>query len=288
MKEPNEKYKDTVFRLLYSNPTRALSLYNSINGTDYDDPSMLEYNTIENAIFMNMKNDLSFTIASQLNLYEHQSTSYVNIPLRDMLYISDILQKMIWKKSLYSSKRVKIPTPNFIVFYNGIEQRPEEEEIYLSDSYAVPVEHPALELKVRVLNINPGMNEEIKDKCPSLRDYMLYVERVRKYAETMELGKAVEMAVNECIADGIMPEFLTDQKALVTKLSIYEYDEEREMKLIRRDEREIGVEIGVELGSQKINELYSRLKNEERTEDLMRAIDDSEFRNSLLEAYSLA
>lgn len=111
--------------------------------------------------------------------------------------------------------------------------------------------------------------------------------RVRKYAETMELGKAVEMAVNECIADGIMPEFLTDQKALVTKLSIYEYDEEREMKLIRRDEREIGVEIGVELGSQKINELYSRLKNEERTEDLMRAIDDSEFRNSLLEAYSL-
>ncbi len=200
------------------------------------------------------------------------------------MYISDILQKMIWKKSLYSSKRVKIPTPNFIVFYNGIEQRPEEEEISLSDSYAVPVEHPALELKVRVLNINQGMNEEIKDKCPSLRDYMLYVERVRKYAETMELGKAVEMAVNECIADGIMPEFLTDQKALVTKLSIYEYDEEREMKLIRRDEREIGIE----LGSQKINELYSRLKNEERTEDLMRAIDDSEFRNSLLEAYSLA
>ncbi len=284
MKEPNEKYKDTVFRLLYSDPTRALSLYNSINGTDYDDPSMLEFNTIENAIFMNMKNDLSFTIASQLNLYEHQSSSYVNIPLRDLLYISDILQKMIWKKSLYSSKRVKIPTPNFIVFYNGIEKRSEVEIVCLSDSYAVPMEHPALELKVKVLNINPGMNEDIKDKCPSLRDYMLYVERVRKYAETMELGKAVEMAVNECIADGIMPEFLTDQKALVTKLSIYEYDEEREMKLIRKDEREIGIE----LGSQKINQLYSRLKHEKRTEDLMRAIDDSDFRNSLLETYSLA
>ena len=194
---------------------------------------------------------------------------------------------MIWKKSLYSSKRVKIPTPNFIVFYNGIEKRPEVEVICLSDSYAVPMEQPALELKVKVLNINPGMNEDIKDKYPSLRDYMLYVERVRKYAETMELGKAVEMAVNECIADGIMPEFLTDQKALVTKLSIYEYDEEREMKLIRKDERELGVEIGVELGSQKINELYSRLKNEKRTEDLMRAIDDRDFRNLLLESYNL-
>lgn len=100
-----KKYKDTVFRLLFSDRKRALSLYNGIHGTDYRDESLLEFNTLENAIYMNLHNDISFVIVNQIHLYEHQSTLPVNLPLRDLLYIADILQKTIVDKTIYSRRR---------------------------------------------------------------------------------------------------------------------------------------------------------------------------------------
>ncbi len=156
------EYKDTVFRLLFSDRKRALSLYNGINGTDYQDESLLEFNTLENAIYMNLHNDISFVIVNQIHLYEHQSTLPVNLPLRDLLYMADILQKTIMDKTIYSRRRLMIPNPNFIVFYNGQEKMSERLELKLSDSFLVPTDNPELELKVTVLNINEGMNDMMR------------------------------------------------------------------------------------------------------------------------------
>lgn len=228
---------------------------------------------------MNIHNDLSFLIANQVNLYEHQSTLPANMPLRSLFYITDILQKMMADKKIYSSKRLSIPTPNFVVFYNGLANMPERIELKLSDSFAVLTDNPSLELKVTVLNINPGMNEELKKKCPDLNQYMLYVEKVRTYASYMKLEDAVEKAVDECIRSDILRDFLIRQKAEVVKVSIYEFDTEREMKLIREDEREIGQE--------RITELYRRLKNDDRMDDLLKAIDDKGYQDILLKEYGI-
>ena len=294
------EYKDTVFRLLFSNKKRALSLYNEINGTSYRDESLLEFNTLENAIYMNLHNDISFVIVNQIYLYEHQSTLPVNLPLRDLLYIADILQKTIMDKTIYSRRRLMIPNPNFVVFYNGQEKMAERVELKLSDSFLVPTNNPELELKVTVLNINEGMNERLKVKCPELKEYMQYVDRVRKYSREMPLHDAVVKAVDECIHEGILREFLTEQKAEVVKMSIYEFDEEREMRLIREDEREIGreegiasgIEIGkasgIEEGKQKILLLSKMLLDANRIDDLKRATDDEAYLEELCREYSIS
>lgn len=258
MKEAQKKYKDTVFRLLFKDPARALNLYNSIMGTDYTDVEMLRFNTLENAIYMNVKNDLSFVIADRLNIYEQQSTPSANMPLRDLFYVADILQREYMNRTVYSNRPVKIPNPYFVVFYNGKKELPERMELKLSDNFEFPSDAPFLELKVTVLNINPGMNQALKEKCPFLKEYMIYVEKVRDYAGTMPLADAVERAVEECIRNNVLREFLSGQKAEVIKMSIYEYDEERELQLIREDERFLGREEGkVEGKAESILELLT-------------------------------
>lgn len=243
-------YKDTVYRMLFKEPENALSLYNSLNGTSYTDESMLEFNTLENAIYMSMKNDISFLIMNQMHLYEHQSTLSQNMALRDLFYVADLLQVFTKDKTLYSTKMIKLPTPHFVVFYNGTDEMPARQEIKLSDAYEVASENPELELRVQILNINSGMNEELKEKCSILKEYMLYVEKVREYAKSMEFKEAVEKAVEYCIEHNILREFLLKQRAEVIKMSIYEYDEERELRLIRADERELGEEIGEKRGKE--------------------------------------
>ena len=121
VKEPkaNRNYKDTVFRMLFSDRKNLLSLYNAVNQTDYRNPEELEIVTLENAIYMGMKNDLAFIMDTNLYLYEHQSTYNPNMPLRDLFYICSEYQKLVDKKSLFSSTLQKIPAPNFIEFYNG-------------------------------------------------------------------------------------------------------------------------------------------------------------------------
>lgn len=175
-----------------------------------------------------------------MHLYEQQSTYTPNMPLRDLFYVADLLQAYVKDKSLYSSRQIELPVPHFVVLYNGTAKLPERMERKLSDAFAVPTDSPDLELKVQIININPGMNEELKEKCPALREYVIYVEKVRNYAEYMPLEEAVERAIEECIRDDVLREFLLRQRAEVVKMSIYEYDEEKEMRLIRADEREIG------------------------------------------------
>ena len=263
-------YKDTVSRMLFREPGNALSLYNSLNGTHYTDTGMLEFNTLENAIYMGMKNDLSFLIMNEMHLYEHQSTYTPNMPLRDLFYVADLLQAHVKEESLYSSKQIKLPTPHFVVFYNGSEERPENTQLRLSEAFERMTETPELELKVTIRNINPGKNEQLKESCPVLKEYMQYVEKVRENKKKMPLEEAVEEAIRYCIQNGILRDFLLRQRAEVKKMSIYEYDQEREFALIRRDEREIGEKIGREKERQNIEKtLQEEKENSIRLENAL-------------------
>lgn len=230
-------HKDTVFRMLYRDKRELLALYNALNGTDYRNPEELETYTLENAIYMAMKNDVSFLLGSELNLYEHQASFNPNMPLRDLIYIARQLEKYILKKSLYAGTLTKIPVPRFVVFFNGTEKQPERRVLKLSDAFERHVEDPELELKVLMLNINPGNNGELMEKCRTLKDYCEYVECVRKYAEREPIEDAVDHAVTECIQKGILVDFLSRQRAEVMAMSIFEYNEEEEKRKFREAER---------------------------------------------------
>ena len=193
----NRNYKDTVFRMLFSDRKNLLSLYNAIRGAHYDNPEMLEIVTLENAIYMGMKNDLAFIIDTDLFLYEHQSTYNPNMPLRDLFYISSEYQKLVDKKSLYSSILQKIPAPQFIVFYNGTEKRKDSWVNHLSEAFENLPGNPKLELEVLTININEGHNEELMEHCQTLKEYARYVNCVRKYARELELNEAVKLAVDK-------------------------------------------------------------------------------------------
>ena len=240
----NRKYKDTVFRMLFSDRKNLLSLYNAVNGSAYEDEAALEIVTLENAIYMGMKNDLAFIVDTGLFLYEHQSTYTPNMPLRDLFYISAEYQKFVKHRSLYSSVIQKIPAPNFIVFYNGTEKKEDSWINYLSEAYQNLSGEPNLELKVLTLNINEGHNGELMEQCQILREYAQYVAKVREYARETELDVAVEQAVNDCIQNNILTEFLRKNKSEVIAMSIFEYDKEEEEKKLRKAEFEAGREAG--------------------------------------------
>mgnify|MGYP000212932005 FL=1 len=245
---PHRNYKDTVFRMLFSDRKNLLSLYNAVSGAHYDDPEKLEIVTLENAIYMGMKNDLAFIIDTDLFLYEHQSTYNPNMPLRDLFYISSEYQKLVDKKSLYSSVLQKIPAPQFIVFYNGTEKKKDSWVNHLSEAFENLSGAPKLELEVLTININEGHNSELMEQCQTLREYAQYVACVRRYAKEFELNEAVKLAVDECIRNNILSEFLRANKSEVIAMSIFEYDKEEEERKLRKAEYEAGVAAGMKDG----------------------------------------
>ena len=230
------------FRMLYHDKENLLSLYNAVNGREYTDPEKLQVVTLENAIYMGMKNDLAFIMDMNLYLYEHQSTYNPNIPLRNLFYIADEYQRLVVRKSLYSTVIQKIPTPRFLVFYNGTKEVEDRSEFRLSSAYENPTENPDLELRVTMLNVNDGHSSDLMEHCRTLKEYAQYVARVRKYAakQDVSLEEAVTRAVDECIEEGILAEFLLKNKTEVIKVSIYEYDKEFEEKKLRKAEYEAG------------------------------------------------
>ena len=244
MPRTNRKHKERVFLMLYEDRRELLKLYNAINGTDYDDPEELEIVTLENAIYMNMKNDLAFIIRSELNLYEHQSTKNPNMPLRDLMYIAHEYQKLIDNKELFLTKAISIPAPRFFMFYNGKDEVEDRFELKLSDLYNPKVDEPELELRVTVLNINLGHNRELMDKCATLNEYAIYVDKVRRYQKVMSNDEAVRRAVDECIEENVLRDFFIKQKEEVIAMSIFEYDEEAVLDYIGQKQWEDGRNTG--------------------------------------------
>ena len=236
----NRIYKDRLYKMIFNDKSELLKLYNAINGTHYDDPAMLTITTLDNAIYMTMENDLSFIIDMRLALYEQQSTVNPNLPLRFLMYITDIYSAYTKDMNIYGSKKVQIPLPSFVIFYNGVKSQPDRTEFLLSELFHPTTDQPALELKAVMLNINKGHNQELMNACHTLRDYSEYVARIRAYSAEMPLTDAVEKAITECIHENILRDFLLKNRAEAKAMSIYEYDEEKTLRMFREEGYEDG------------------------------------------------
>ena len=279
----NRKFKSRIFEMIFSNKKELLGLYNAVSGKHYTDPELLEINTLKNVIYMGMYNDVSFVIDFRVSLYEHQSTYNPNIPLRCLLYISDLYSGMTKDANLYGQTPIKLPAPQFLVFYNGEEEQPDRTVLKLSDLYhkteeEIPV---SLDLEVVMLNINPGHNQELLDACKTLADYSEYTARVRRYAKEMVLEEAVERAITECIKEGILADFLSRKRAEAKSMSIYEYDEEKHMRQEREENFQKGFQEGRKDG---IQEGISKLINTCRE----LGIEQEKVISQLVKRYSLS
>ena len=243
-------YRDTLFRMLYRNKKRLLSLFNAVKGTHYDNPDDLTITTLEGVLYLGMKNDVSCIIDMMMQLYEHQSTVNPNMPLRNLFYVSDLLQKYIYEEGIdiYSRKQIKIPTPKFVVFYNGDEEQPERKEIRLSKAFSANTGETNMELVVLQININKGQNEELKAACKTLQEYAEFTERAREHRKEMELEDAIRTTIDECIRDGILKDFLLKNKAEVYHMCLYEFDVELHERVLREEEREEGRLEGIREG----------------------------------------
>ena len=242
-------HKDTLFRMIFSTRENLLSLYNAVNHSHYTDASELEIVTLKNAVYMNMKNDQAFLLDMQLNLYEHQSTWNPNMPLRFLMYVAKEYQMLVRNQTLYASALVKVPTPHFVVFYNGETEQEAETILRLSHSFQQKTDKPELELMVRVLNINLDKKQEVLEACQLLKEYMLLVNKIRRYTdEYKDINQAVEQAVTECIEENILADFLRKNRAEAIEMWIFEYDDKREKELIRKAEYAEGMKEGERIG----------------------------------------
>lgn len=252
-------YKDRLFRRLFHDKMNLLELYNALNGTSYTNIDELEICTLEDVIYMGYRNDVSFMVGNVVSLYEHQSTLNENMPLRGLLYFArqyeGYLSKNRMGNQLYNSKRISLPFPQFVVFYNG--SRPllnnnDYVEMRLSEAFEKPKSseklEPSLECIVKVYDINNGHNEALMRQCRTLHGYALLVDKVVAFREEgYELNIAVELAVDQCIAEGILEEFLRKHRSEAKKMILEEFN----LNAYLKDERAIAVEEGVKIGLQR-------------------------------------
>lgn len=291
----NRKYKDSLFRLVFRSSEALLSLYNAINGSDYQDPAELEITTIEDAVYIGVKNDVSFLIDNVMNLYEAQSTINPNMPLRGVFYFAQLYQSYTTQHGLniYSVSSQRIPNPRYVVFYNGRTPLPDVSEYRLSDVFENPLDSGCLECVATVLNINAGHNPALMDSCRLLYEYAYFVERVRHYIENQEgdLKRAVDCAVNECIQEGVLKAFLIKHRAEVKSVILTEYDANKHIALEKsesyREGEAVGRAKGEIVGESRFAALSLKLLSAGRTKDLERAARDEAIRQQLYQEYSI-
>ncbi|MBQ3706516.1 MAG: hypothetical protein II889_01280 [Clostridia bacterium] len=249
MSADNPQYKDRLFNFLFGseeNKAWTLSLYNAVNGSAYTDPSVIEITTIREVMYLGMHNDVSFLIADAMTLYEQQSTYNPNIPLRLLQYAGNLYEKFVKERKLnkYGSELLKLPVPKLVVFYNGRKDQPDEKMLYLSDSFPKGAESD-IEVRVRMLNVNFGRNQELLNACKPLREYAWLVEEVRKNNTSHDetgMSSAIDKAINEMPNDFVIKPFLEAHRAEVKGMLLTEYNEAEQMELFKEDGRREGEE----------------------------------------------
>ena len=265
----NRKYKDRLFRFIFNDKENLLQLYNAINDSHYSNPDDLVITTIDDVVYMGMKNDLSFMIDDIMNLYEHQSTYSPNLPLRGLFYFSAMYRNYIepMKQKLYTDSPLRIPFPVYLVFYNGSMEEPERKEILLSDLFIQNGKglQPALECTALLLNINFGHNQELMEKCRILKEYALFIHTIRsKISIGLPFQEAVETAVEDCISKNILSEILRKNKAEVIDMILTEYDENEFREFLKEDSwkkgHEAGVQDGIKTGIREIIRTFTELQ----------------------------
>lgn len=268
----NREYKDRVFKFLFGNPENrewTLALYNAINGSNYDNPDDIQFNTIEDAVYLGMKNDASFIIVNSLSLWEHQSSYNPNVPMRFFIYAAKLYEKYIATSDYnpYSSKLQKVPCPKCICFYNGTEGLPEKKLLRLSKAFDCEAD---IEVKVTMLNINYGKNRQLMEACKPLYEYAWLVDAIRRHqGKEKNLEAAIDAALTEMPEDFLIRSFLLSNKAEVKGMFLTEYNQEKvleqeRLEAINDDRRRVARDMLMD--GKPLNEIkkYSRL-----TEDVI-------------------
>jgi hypothetical protein len=251
----NRKYKDSVFTLLFSDPDKLRELYNAIEGSSYGKETVISINTLQNVLFMEQNNDISFTIDNKLViLLEHQSTVNPNMPLRFLFYISRVYEKLIDLKSIYRKTLLPVPTPEFIVLYNGTAPQPDETILRLSDSF-IAGGTTGLELSARVLNVNAGHNRNILRKSKTLEEYAQFIAMVREYEKEDGLEESLKKAVKYSIKKGILRPFLKDHASEVVNMIFTEWNWDDAREVWEEEAKAQGIEIGKSQGEARVLEL---------------------------------
>ena len=275
----HRQIKDRLFRFLFEKDREALlQLYNALNGTNYNDSSLLQVVTIETAVYVVMKNDLAFIIAGVLNLYEHQSTVNPNMPVRFLIYLAQEYQGVIEKaqESLYGSKQILLPTPHCVVFYNGDREIPEEQVLKLSDAFENKEQKADVELTVKVLNINYGHNSHLMEQCKILEDYAKFVAITRQFAsEATDRKAALNDAILYCIQNHILEEFLRKYRMEVLGMLLEEFDVNKYERSLREE------------GETRLATLLNHLFSDNRMEDAKLVLTDKNLREKLYREYGI-
>ena len=235
--------RDRLFKAIFGRNTDEskqwrLDLYNALRGTNYTDPDALEINTIENVIYLTMRNDISFLVDSQMTLFEQQSTYNPNMPLRGLMYFAQLYQMHLSKsgKTLYHSKLVKIPNPKFIVFYNGSKETADIEYLRLSDAFETKDENGDFEWTAEMININPGHNETLQKNCKALYNYIQYISRISENKKQGLSGiDAVNEAVDWAIKENLLGGFFKTQKEEILAMSLTEFNAEEVIQDVKAE-----------------------------------------------------
>lgn len=249
----NRTYKDALFKKVFKDKQAILDLYNAIRKTHYTDAEAVHVNTIDRVVFLGMENDVSFIIDDILNIYEHQSTQNRNMPIRGLLYLVELYKDYIRENELdlYGNRRIQLPKPIYLVFYNGTEEQPDYEEIYLKDAFR-ETELPYsdfLDFKAVMLNINYGHNKELMERCRPLKEYAIFVDMIRKNLDKgMKIQQAAHKTVEKCLEKGILKDILLKEKGEIEDMITICYDEE----LHKRREAEYHEEVGEHRANLKI------------------------------------
>ena len=254
--EVKRTYKDSVFVTIFHEKAKLIELYNALFDTNYDESAPIDIVTIKDVLFRTLKNDVAFVLGGRfVVLVEHQSSINENMPLRDLMYISTVLKRMIDTTRLYREKRLMIPRPSFVVLYNGTKDFPAYRELRLSDSFLGEKEkdeEDALQLIVKVYNINTEKNSEILGRCETLRQYSRFVEIMRSYKEDSELTNDVIVEVlDKCKKEGILTEFLDKYGTEIVEMLFKELTREEDLEISRLDGYEEGFNSGERAGFSK-------------------------------------
>jgi len=247
----NTKYKDSVFSFLFSDTNLLRELYCALEDVTLPDDIPITINTLQDVLFLERINDISFEIGGKLVvLIEHQSTINPNMALRLLMYIARVYEKIIGDKNVYSSRLISIPRPEFFVLYNGEAAFPDEKILKLSDAFenigslGLPDKDiAALELVVKVVNINQGKNEALVNKCKTLAGYSVFIAKVREFEKECEdRTEAMKLAIKYCRKNDILKDFLEKNGTEVINMLLTEWNMDDALAVRfeegREDERE--------------------------------------------------
>ena len=235
-------YKDSVFSFYMSDPKRLIEVYNAIQGTNYPLDTPVEINTLDDVLYKERINDISFTLDGKyVILMEHQSTINENMPVRMLLYLGRLYEKMLSRKNLYRRKQIPLETPEFLALYNGREPYPEESFLRLSDAFRSEPHENSVEIVVKVLNVRYQKDKTILQKSKSLHDYSLFIDQVQKNRDKgIELSEAIRQAVLYCEENNIMQPFLMNHASEVENMLLTEWNWEDAKQVWQEEAREDG------------------------------------------------